>query len=68
MLDMNGELALPELVLAEQLLANSGISEDHLLLMCTIVGEKLTFYKVAAEGRSFGPTTLPRSPSFLRRV
>ncbi|CAE7670799.1 RE2 [Symbiodinium microadriaticum] len=46
----NSELKLPEMVLAEQLLMNSGISDDHKLLIRTAVGEdKITFDKVAAE-------------------
>ncbi|CAE7947914.1 RE2, partial [Symbiodinium sp. KB8] len=50
MLDLNSELKLPEMVLAEQLLMNSGISDDHKLLIRTAVGEdKITFDKVAAE-------------------
>ena len=36
-----------ELVLAEQLLMNAGISEDHKLLVRTAVGEKFTFERVA---------------------
>ena len=49
MVDLNSELKLPDLVLAEQLLVNSGISEDHRLLIRTTVGATLTFDKVAAE-------------------
>ena len=49
MLDMATELKLPEIVLAEQLLNNCGITEDHKLLIRTALQGDITFDRVAQE-------------------
>ena len=47
--DMSSELKLPDLILAEQLLNNSGLSETEKLMVRTTLGGKLTFDGVAQE-------------------
>ena len=47
--DLSSELKLPDLVLAEQLLDNSNISQDHKLLVRTALQQNLTFDRVADE-------------------
>ncbi|CAE7802548.1 RE1 [Symbiodinium sp. CCMP2592] len=47
--DLSSDLKLPDLILAEQLLDNSNISEDHKLLVRVTLQQKLTFDGVAEE-------------------
>lgn len=49
MTDLDAELKLPELVLAEQVLENSGIGADHKLLIRTAVGSNLTVDAICEE-------------------
>ena len=48
-LDCSTEMALPDMVLAEQLLASAAISHDHQLLVRTALKGELTFDHVAEE-------------------
>ncbi|CAE7746374.1 unnamed protein product, partial [Symbiodinium necroappetens] len=47
--DLSSELKLPDTILAEQLLDNSNISEDHKLLVRVTLQQKMTFDAVADE-------------------
>ena len=47
--DLSDELKLPDLILAEQLLNNSGISSDQKLMIRTTLSGKVTFEGVAQE-------------------
>ncbi|CAE7562382.1 RE1 [Symbiodinium sp. CCMP2592] len=49
MVDLSSELKLPDLVLSEQLLLNSGLDENQRLMIRTVVGEKMDFDRVAQE-------------------
>ena len=49
LLDTAEEMHLPDIVLAEQLLASSGLSHDHQLLVRTALQGDVTFTKVADE-------------------
>ena len=49
MIDLSTDLKLPDLVLSEQLLLNSGLNDDQRLMIRTVVGEKFTFDRVAEE-------------------
>eukprot|EP00439_Symbiodinium_sp_Y106_P072384 s1237_g13.t1 len=49
MLDLSSDLKLPDVVLCEQLLLNSGLDENQRLMIRTVVGEKMDFDRVAQE-------------------
>ena len=49
MTDLDGELKLPEPILAEQILQNSGISMDHQLLIRTAIRGEMTVAAVCEE-------------------
>lgn len=49
MTDLDGELKLPEPILAEQILQNSGISSDHQLLIRTAIRGEMTVAAVCEE-------------------
>ena len=49
LLDCSAEMALPDMVLAEQLLASAAISHDHQLLVRTALKGEITFDAVAEE-------------------
>ena len=46
---LDSELQIPDLILSEQILQNAGITEDHKLMIRTILGGKLSTDKVIAE-------------------
>ncbi|CAE7536321.1 RE2 [Symbiodinium microadriaticum] len=49
MTDLSTDLKLPDLVLTEQLLLNSGLNDDQRLMIRTVVGDKMNFDRVAEE-------------------
>ena len=49
MTDLDPQLTLPDGIVAEQLLQNAGLSEDHKLLIRTAIGGDVTWKKVCEE-------------------
>ena len=49
MIDLNSDLKLPDLILAEQTLTNAGISESMQLLIRSAIGGDMTLEKVSTE-------------------
>ena len=68
MTDLSSELKLPDLILAEQLLTNAGIGEDHRLLIRTTLAGKLDFDNVAQELVNQHPRIHERRQEPARRM
>ncbi|CAE7224139.1 RE2, partial [Symbiodinium sp. CCMP2456] len=49
MTDLSSDLKLPDIVLSEQLLLNSGLNDDQKLMIRTVCGDKMSFDKIAEE-------------------
>ena len=70
MTDLNADLKLPDLILAEQLLNNAGLSPDQKLMVRTALQGNMTFDKVAEELIAQHPRIHERAqghPGFHRR-
>ena len=66
--DMSDELKLPDLILAEQLLNNAGLTEDQKLMIRTTLAGKLTFNGVAQELVNQHPRIHERNRHFSRQL
>ena len=69
MTDLASELKLPDLVLSEQLLLNANLTEDQRLMIRTVVGDKMSFDKIAEELVNQHPRIQEKNqyPSYTRR-